>query len=882
MRNKEEFNNDQVDEPDEEVDGVLVESPTNESATSAATAASGTTSSKAAAALIGKNVKTAFGLGIVLDYRVDDQVFEIKLTSEESFAPLAILYTKILPERYETPSEKADALNVAYEALEKMRRMNLEVICHEVGIYEEIDHEYCTTCLLTNKSSGRSHFPRLQKLVDQAAATDLESFPRLHRLFHSSSNDGAEESKDVHGDEEPSVIENRSPPTAQNNDRAVEHPTDANESHDGHVVSSSSTRAPTSVTKEQQLLQKAMTKSSSPKAEATSFPRLRSVWGTIQSLPQPAVVQTTNPDAPSPAPSATTPAERQRAIKSPATSFPRIRGLFDSTGASDMFNPVSIGTSCPSNETSTTTDSSASFPRLKGVFDTSGTSSMLSSLSISQKLSATPSRSAKEEKPKALPRIQKLMDKRQKANTSPCLICASPSCTAHSSKSFRKEGITLCLQCEKLFELNFIVDCISAPDPAERARHINHMIDCYDRCMLLLEYSSQFSEQIAKALEEQKQRQNTFGLASSSVGALSGVLGIAAAASILTPAGPPLLIASLFFGGSATTIQTGTEAMNYFSEPRKLADRVIALHGMALSLLRVTSTLRDAMLRDHIRTDVYVVEPTPLKEQVQEQLEKNRVAVLAGSNVGRSMALGSVAGVEAGAAGTAGAVAAGAASEMGAAGAAAGAASARGATAISRAGTAAARTVRFARFAGGALSAAYLVLEANAIQSTLKSIHDGSPCDKADTLRRVIQEIQDFPTSSELDGECEAYLETLANLPPPPPVAEASAIPDNLPAEADIPQATCEEVTGEYQLCAPGAVVVDGDVSGVDSQGSRAQSSLSASSATPSFFGGSSLAQCFQERQELRQYMTMSRTEEVVAVAVDDAQLTESGINLVL
>ena len=81
---------------------------------------------------------------------------------------------------------------------------------------------------------------------------------------------------------------------------------------------------------------------------------------------------------------------------------------------------------------------------------------------------------------------------------------------------------------------------------------------------------------------------------------MSGVLGIAAAASILTPAGPPLLIASLVFGGGATSVQMGNEAMNYFSEPNKLADRIIALHGMTLSILRVTSTLRDAMMRDHI------------------------------------------------------------------------------------------------------------------------------------------------------------------------------------------------------------------------------------------------------------------------------------------
>jgi hypothetical protein len=879
MKSKQEFEN-SSEQSVEDADAVLVEAPTNESGASATSSA--TSSSRAAAVLMGKNIKTAFGQGIVLDYREEDEFFVIKLTSGESFATVAMLYTKSVPERYETPSEKADALNVAYEALEKMRRMNLEVLCHEIGIYEDIDHEYCTTCLLANKGSEQSHFPRLQKLVDQAAATDLENFPRLHRLFHSGSNNGDKETKTDSGD----GASNQSAPVEQTSEESSSIvPRDAPAAPPS-TTAPAPTPAPIPLTQEQ-LLQKALAQTNAPKPQPARFPKLRNVWGAIQSIPQPVAPQ--NPGAVSAAPAISAVASPNQEISSKphaTASFPRIRGLLDSSGATEMFNSMSINASTSSDtESATTVESSTSFSRLRGVIDTAGASSLFGSLSVSQKHHAKPTptkanQAGTSNTPKALPRIQKLIDQRHKANTSPCLICASPSCSAHSSASFRKEGITLCLQCEKLFELNFIIDCISAPDPVERANHIDHMVDCYDRCMLLLEYSSQFAEQIAKSLEEQKERQNKVGLASSSVGVLSGVLGIAAAASILTPAGPPLLIASLFFGGGATTIQTGTEALNYFSEPRKLADRVIALHGMALSLLRVTSTLRDAMMRDHIRTDVYVVEPTPLKEHVKEQIEKNRVAVLAGSNVGRSVALSGVAGVEA-TAGTAGAVAAGAASEMGAAGAAAGAAGARGATAISRAGTAAARTVRFARFAGGALSAAVLVMEANAIQSTLKSIHDGSPCDKANTLRRVVQEISDFPTSSELDAECQSYLEALAHLPPPPPVAEASAMPDNLPAESDIPEATCQEVTGEYQLCAPGAVIIDGDAS--DPQGHRGTSSFSTPRAMSSFLGGSSLLQRFQERQEHREQLAVSRTEEVLAVAVDDAQLPEStGISLVL
>lgn len=413
------------------------------------------------------------------------------------------------------------------------------------------------------------------------------------------------------------------------------------------------------------------------------------------------------------------------------------------------------------------------------------------------------------------------------------------------------------------------------------------MVDCYDRCILLLQYSKQFGKQIATSLEDQKGKQDKIGLASSSVGVLSGVLGIAAAASILTPAGPPLLIASLFFGGSATTVQSGTEALNYLSQPRKLADRIIALHGMSLSILRVTSTLRDAMLRDHIRTDIYEVEPMALGHQMKEKYDKNKTAVVMGSNFGRSLTLGGLAGVEAGAAGAVvgeiSAVAGASASASAAAAtgvSTAGAAGARSATALSRAGTAAARTVRFARFAGGALSAAVLVMEANAIQSTIKSMNEGSPCDKANTLRRVIEEIEDFPSTNDLDEECQAYLSALATRPPPP--VEVSAVTDDFnPNNEEIPEAACHQVQDD-QLCSPGAVILDpihnSDLSDTDGHPTAAAVPVSATSGSSFLRGSSSFFQSIHSRREDRR----AAEDEIVAVAVGDDQLGESNFSLVL
>ena len=130
----------------------------------------------------------------------------------------------------------------------------------------------------------------------------------------------------------------------------------------------------------------------------------------------------------------------------------------------------------------------------------------------------------------------------------PCLTCGSPICTNHASTAFRQEQINICLDCEVLFNIEFVVDCLTV-GKSERQEHVDHIINLYDRTALLLKYSSQYIDGVATSLEKQKALENKIGAGGSTVGILSGALGIAATATILTPVGPPLLIASLLFGG---------------------------------------------------------------------------------------------------------------------------------------------------------------------------------------------------------------------------------------------------------------------------------------------------------------------------------------------
>jgi len=199
---------------------------------------------------------------------------------------------------------------------------------------------------------------------------------------------------------------------------------------------------------------------------------------------------------------------------------------------------------------------------------------------------------------------------------SPCLVCASPVCSAHSSPEFRRDKVSVCGHCAPLFGVDFVMDMVSNEDWDYRRACVSKVVDSYDRAVIMLRYSAQYVDDVAKALEENTERNNKIGLGSSATGIVSGITGVAAAAvhiaaaaaagaAIMSPAGPPLLIASIIFGGTAAAASSGSEAVSYYSEPNQLANRVMALHELVNALLKVTVVLNDALTKGHIDLGMY-------------------------------------------------------------------------------------------------------------------------------------------------------------------------------------------------------------------------------------------------------------------------------------
>ena len=222
---------------------------------------------------------------------------------------------------------------------------------------------------------------------------------------------------------------------------------------------------------------------------------------------------------------------------------------------------------------------------------------------------------------------QKRRQRQWRVKSPPCLICAAPVCKKHADAAYYKERISLCQDCAPLFQRtpsqskrdiykngkqpqsqhSFVMTQILRSHEtsfAERQRWISHMMDAYDRALLLLKYSCQSHvlDVLLEDLEDTKHAHNHVNLGSSGMGLLSGITGMGAvgaqaaaavgALTMLSPAGPPLLIASILLGGSAAVATSSTEAYAHFSQANQLANRILSLHTLLVNLTVMVEELK--------------------------------------------------------------------------------------------------------------------------------------------------------------------------------------------------------------------------------------------------------------------------------------------------
>lgn len=325
----------------------------------------------------------------------------------------------------------------------------------------------------------------------------------------------------------------------------------------------------------------------------------------------------------------------------------------------------------------------------------------------------------------------------------------------------------MCLHCEKLFDLNFssllglekgeeqtVTDdddsskestagesllfskdtvVAQAIDTRLLQDKIREMVDTYDRVMLLLTHASQFIPALSARIVATEARNNRIGFGTSSAGILSGALGLAGAASILTPFGAPLLMASLAVSGSSAAVTIGNEAVNYYLKPHQAADRILVMHGMIVSLLKAAKTLQHVALG---------ADPTLQEDPTMEKGDDSMIGEAVG--LGLSIIRQTDTGINlANAAATSSAAVKSAAP---------------GATNLINSS---ASVLNAVPLLGAALSGIFIAMDANRLNATLDKIMAGDPSAKAEALKGIQGDLLVFPQTADLELECQAHCQVI-------------------------------------------------------------------------------------------------------------------------
>ena len=304
----------------------------------------------------------------------------------------------------------------------------------------------------------------------------------------------------------------------------------------------------------------------------------------------------------------------------------------------------------------------------------------------------------------------------------PCLACGNPVCRKHCGPSTTANTATICASCDSLLCMDTVLTVLTQKGP-DRQQCLAQLVTLYDRCRLLLVSTLPST---AQALRDAQGPYNRVGLTTGSAGLAAGVVGCLAAAAIGTPAGPPLLTASVVLGGSATLTATAADVHHHHVQGGAVAERLLALYALVTRIRDVMETVAEAVERDAQQAETPSTSTTKsiptAAPAMLPPLDPTAVASTATRTAGHWAA-----------------------------------------DWASRAGPTVAKQSRvMGVLAGGALAAVTVVLEALTVRAIFTNICGGDPCAVADRLRAMEDAVlHEFPTTAALEQQSQQCIDTL-------------------------------------------------------------------------------------------------------------------------
>jgi hypothetical protein len=190
---------------------------------------------------------------------------------------------------------------------------------------------------------------------------------------------------------------------------------------------------------------------------------------------------------------------------------------------------------------------------------------------------------------------------KQTKNHEQCDVCGNPVCSYHMTVvPSAQEYFVMCTDCSS--DLNQVEHQLNAHHPDLQV-NLDRLVLYYTRMTIQLAYYVPHVNDVAGQLTAKQRRNSQISLGTSGLGFVGAALGVAGAASMMTPAGPIVLLVACLTSATSGTLQLSHSGFNVFlscKEANRLADRIVGWHGLCLGILSHLEQLRQDLLTERM------------------------------------------------------------------------------------------------------------------------------------------------------------------------------------------------------------------------------------------------------------------------------------------
>jgi hypothetical protein len=190
-------------------------------------------------------------------------------------------------------------------------------------------------------------------------------------------------------------------------------------------------------------------------------------------------------------------------------------------------------------------------------------------------------------------------DPKNKKTMQRCDVCGNPVCAQHKiSPPGTSISFSMCVDCSH--DLTSADQQLNAHHP-QLLLNLDRLAHFFTRMSLQLCFCVPNLDQLSYRLTHNQRRHSQISLGNSALGFVGAALGVAGAVSMLTPAGPILLLAAVATSATSGTFQATHAGYNKFlsnQQANQLADRVVGWNGLCLGILNALEQLRQDLIRE--------------------------------------------------------------------------------------------------------------------------------------------------------------------------------------------------------------------------------------------------------------------------------------------